>query len=126
MCDDKGREKGFKFCQIAAVVTEEGGAHTINLCKWCYKVRRLKQGEQEVTASTSRGLVEQKGFRGKLWAALDMEHFVRRMFERFTNKKAWARPVLADAEGERQNGADGPFWLKAPFPVQNLFCCREQ
>ena len=50
MCDNKCREEGFKFNQIAAIVTEEGGAvRTINLCKQCYDVRRLNKGEREVT-----------------------------------------------------------------------------
>ena len=36
MCDNKCREEGFEFFQLAAIVTEEGAAHTINLCKQCY------------------------------------------------------------------------------------------
>ena len=35
-CDNECNEQGFKFHQIAPMVTEEGGeAHTINLCKRC-------------------------------------------------------------------------------------------
>ena len=50
-CDNKCREKGFTFFQVAAVVSQEGGAaHTINLCKQCYNERRLKQDEEEVAA----------------------------------------------------------------------------
>ena len=63
MCDNNCKERGFKFFQIAAVVSEEGGAaHTINLCRNCYNERRVKQGETEVTGA----LFEQKAFRGKL------------------------------------------------------------
>ena len=51
MCDNKCREEGFKFFQLAATATEQGGAaHTINLCKQCYHERRLKQSEQPVKA----------------------------------------------------------------------------
>ena len=40
---------------IAAILTQEGGAaRTINLCKQCYNVSRLKQGGREVTASNWR------------------------------------------------------------------------
>ena len=35
-CDNKSRAWGFKFFEIAAVVSEEGGvAHTINFCRIC-------------------------------------------------------------------------------------------
>ena len=44
ICDNKCSEQGFKFFQLAAVVTEEGGAvHTINLCKHCYNERRMRR-----------------------------------------------------------------------------------
>ena len=48
--DMKCRAKSFKFSEIAAIVSQEGGAHTINLnpCKKCYNERRAKQGEAEV------------------------------------------------------------------------------
>ena len=89
--DNKCKEKGFKFFEIAAIVMEEGGAaHTIDLCWRCYGGRRLTRGEKEVTAAKWSALVQQKAFRGKLWAAFDMEQFVPRMWERFTIKKKWA------------------------------------
>ena len=60
MSDNKCREEGFKFCQIAAVVTEGGGAaRTINLWKQCYNEMRLEQGERELTAPKWREMVEQ-------------------------------------------------------------------
>ena len=63
MCDNKCRAKGFKFFEMAVIVTEEGSAaHTINLCKTCDNAGRLKQGEEEVTAPKWRELVEQKAF----------------------------------------------------------------
>ena len=47
MCDNKCRAKGFKFFEMAVIVTEEGSAaHTINLCKTCDNAGRLKQGEK--------------------------------------------------------------------------------
>ena len=43
MCDKKCRANGFKFFEIVAVVTEGvGAAHTIILCRNCYKERRVK------------------------------------------------------------------------------------
>ena len=67
----KCREESFRFFQLVAIVTEEGGAvHTINLCKQCYNERRLKQGEQPVKAAQWRELMKQKAFRGQLRVAL--------------------------------------------------------
>ena len=34
-------------------------------------------------------MVEQKAFRGKLWAAFGMEQLARNMWERFTINMAW-------------------------------------
>ena len=48
VCDNKCGAKGFKFFDIADVVSEgEGAAHTVNLCRNCDNGRRLKQGEGE-------------------------------------------------------------------------------
>ena len=67
---------GTRTCAITSVerrasvatVTEEGAAaRTINLCKQCHYVRRLKQGERQVMASKWREMVEQEASRGKLW-----------------------------------------------------------
>ena len=56
MCDNTRSKEGFKFCQLATIVTQEGGAaHTINLWKQCYNVMRLKRGERKVTASRLEG-----------------------------------------------------------------------
>ena len=85
LCDNTCRKEGFKFYQLVAVVTEEGGkARTINLCKQCYTERRLKRGERPVTTSKWREMVEQTAFGGRVWAAFDMEHLVRKMWESFT------------------------------------------
>ena len=41
MCDNKCRDKDFKFFEIAAFVSEEGdAARTTNLCKQCFNERR--------------------------------------------------------------------------------------
>ena len=79
-----------------------------------FNERRLKQGEEEVSASKRRAFVEQKAARGKLWAASVMEQLARRMWERFTIEKAWAKSVSADAEGVRQNGTDGRWQHETP------------
>ena len=56
LCDNKCRKERFKFYQLVAIVTEEGGkACTINLCKQCYSERRLKEGERPVTGLKVEG-----------------------------------------------------------------------
>ena len=59
-CDDQCREECFKFSQLAAIVTEEGGAaHTINVCKqyhaicW-WQIQVPGKGTQRVGASRCR------------------------------------------------------------------------
>ena len=44
-----------------------------------------------------------------------MEHFLRRMWERFTIKKAWTRSVLADADNVREHGTDGRRQHETPY-----------
>ena len=66
-CDNECRAEGFKFFEIAAVVSEGGGAaHTMNLCKKCHNERRAKQGEAEVTASKVEGADRAEGFSRKV------------------------------------------------------------
>ena len=38
---------------------------------------------------------------------------MRKMWERFTPEKAWARSVLADVEREKKNGTDGEWQQEA-------------
>ena len=48
MCDGNCNEIGFKFYDLAAIATEEGGMpHTINLSRKCYDGRRKEQGEEK-------------------------------------------------------------------------------
>ena len=57
-----------------AIVTEEGGAaHTINLCRNCYKE---KKGKAEVNSVKWRALVEQKSSRGELRAAFGVDELL--------------------------------------------------
>ena len=89
ICDNKCREKGFTFFQVAAIVSQEGGAaHTINLSKQCYNERRLKPGEEEVTASKWRALVGQRAFRRKLWAAFWYGTFLAQDVGTFHHQKS--------------------------------------
>ena len=54
-CDNRYSEHGFRFSQIGAMVTEEGGeAHAINLCKLCWSERLARQGKQPVKAAEWR------------------------------------------------------------------------
>ena len=116
MCENKCREEGFKFYRIVAIVTEEGGAaRTINLRKQCYNVRRLKQGDRDLTALKWSEMVEQKAFRGKLWAAFGLEQVAHKMLERFTIEKAWARSVMAEVEKERLGGREGDWQQESPY-----------
>ena len=55
-----------------------------------------------------REMIEQKVFRG-------MERYVRRMWERFTLKKTWARSVLADVDKEWQHGTEGGRQQETPY-----------
>ena len=68
LCDNECSEQGFKYIQLAAIVSEEGGAvRTINLRKQCYNERRVQQGEQPVKAAQWTEMMEQKTHRGKQW-----------------------------------------------------------
>ena len=90
-CATTNAIKVSSFHQLAAIVVEDGGAaHTINVCKHGYNLMRMKRGERKVSASRWREIIEQKNFRGKLWVASGMEQFMRRMWEHFTIKHAWA------------------------------------
>ena len=64
-------QKELQFFEIAAIVSQEGGAaHTINLCRNCYNDRRAKQGEAEVNGVKVEGADRAEVLpRGKLWAA---------------------------------------------------------
>ena len=59
--------------------------------------------------------MEQIAFRRKLWVAFGMEQYLRRMWEHFTVKRAWAKAVLADAEKERQEGIQGKWQQELPL-----------
>ena len=115
-CDNKCRAKGFKFSNIAAIVSEVGGAaHAIHLCKKCCNEGRLKQGEAEVNGATWRAIIEQKSSRAKLWAAFGVDQLLRSMWERFAIENAWTRSVLSDADNVRQNGTDGRRQHEPPY-----------
>ena len=45
---------------------------------------------------------EQEACPGKLWVAFGMEQYVRRMWEHFTVKKAWARSVILVESGKKK------------------------
>ena len=67
MCDGKSNEIGFKFYDLTATVTKEGGTpHTINLCPKCYDCRRKEQGEEMVNNRVWREMRRQKPSVGRL------------------------------------------------------------
>ena len=76
--DNKCREEGFKFFQLSAIVTEEGGPGSHNKFAQCYNDRQQRQGEQPVKAARWRETKKQKACRGKLWVAFGMEQYARR------------------------------------------------
>ena len=108
MCDKKCREKVFKFYELAAIMTEEEGTtHMINLCRNCYEKMRLEQGEAKVDGVEWKEMIKQKASRGNLLAAFGVDDFLRKKWEWFTVKKAWARTVLEEAARVTQLGIDG-------------------
>ena len=108
MCADKCREEGFELFQIAAIVTEGEAVRTIIWWKQCYKVRRLKQGEREVTASKWRVDGRAEGLSSQ--AVGSILHGTTRAQNVGTfhhQKKAFTISFLEDAESERHNGTEG-------------------
>ena len=88
LCDNECSEQGFKYFQLVAIVSEEGGAvRTVNLCKQCCNERRVQQGKQPVKAAQWREMREHNAYRGKLWKVFGMEKFMRGMWDHFTAKK---------------------------------------
>ena len=70
MCDKKCDEKRLKFCELAAIVTEEGGMpHTINHCRHCCGYRLI------VGTADWNDLITHKTSRGRLWASFEIEWF---------------------------------------------------
>ena len=69
MYEHKCRDKGFKFFDIATVVSEGGAVHTTNSCKTRYTERWLEEDEAEVNGAKWRASIEQETSRGKLWEA---------------------------------------------------------
>ena len=112
VCDNRCGAKGFKFFEIAAIVSQRGGAtRMINLCKNCYNETRLMRGEEEVHRVNKTVMIEQNNSRGKLWAAFGVD---QRMWYRFAINEAWARSVVSDAQSVKQLGTDGRWQYEAP------------
>ena len=70
---------------------------TINLCRDCYDYRLIEQGESKVSNAVSKDMIRQRTSRGTLWAAFGSGGFTKRMRERFTIKKGWAKHLLEEA-----------------------------
>ena len=107
---------GFKFFDIAAVGSKQGGAaRTINLCRSCYNESQLKQGEEEVHGVKRRSMIEHKSFRGKLWAAFGVDQFLRGMRERFTIKKSVRQIGLSRCRKCGAIRTDGRWQHETPY-----------
>ena len=84
ICDQKGKEKGFKFYDVAAILVEDNGKpHTINFCRNCYNLRLTERDESKVTNARWKSMIEQKASRGRLSAAFRSNGFVKRMCKRY-------------------------------------------
>ena len=105
MCDHKCTAKSLSSSTLRLVCQKEE-AQRKRLTFAGSATQHAKQGEAEVTGSTWRALIE-KTSRGKLWAAFGVEQFLRRMWERCTINKAWARSILEDAEHVKRLGTGG-------------------
>ena len=105
MCDNKCKTKGYKFDQIAAVVSEDGGAaHTINFCKKCNIEMRAKQAEAEVAASKRRALIVQKGFWRKVMGRSGNGTIRAQDVGTIHHQQAWARSIWEGAAHVRRLG----------------------
>ena len=98
MCDNQCSKESFKFYQLAAIVTGEGGAaHTINLCMQCYHVLQLKRGERDDRS---------KGFWRESVCGLWHGAICAKNVGTFHHQKRRGS-VLIGAEKERQEGKEG-------------------
>ena len=106
MCDNTCNQEGGKCYQLAACVTEEGGAaHTVNLlCNQCYNERQQKQGERAVTASRRREMMGQKSFlRDIMGGFLAWGSMCEECGHTLRSKKVWTILVLVEAGKERSS-----------------------
>ena len=99
-------------------MTEEGGAaHTLNLRKRCYKERRLKEGEEEVSASKWRELVEQESITkeatGSIWHGTSRAQNVVTFF--YHQKKLGPEQSWQTRKSVRQNGTGGRRQHETPY-----------
>ena len=86
------KPQGLRASGLAAIVTEEGGMpHNINLCGECYDNRLTEQRESNVSNADWKDMIKQKIRRGWLWAAFGADGFIKRMRQRLTSKKWWAK-----------------------------------
>ena len=53
--------------------------------------------------------------RNRVWEEVQGQQYLRRMWEHFTVKRAWAKAVLSDADKERQEGIQGNWQKDSPF-----------
>ena len=103
MCD-KCSAKRVKFCELAAIVTEEGGAtHTTNLCRNRCDKRRSEQGQANVDGVGWKELIKQKYQTQAVGCFLGRSLPSKNVGAIYS----WARKVLEDAAGVTQLGTDG-------------------
>ena len=117
-CDNQCSEHAFRFNQIRAMVTEEGGeAHTINVYKLCYSERFVRQGEQPL-----KGGGMERNCRVKRLAVVGYGRFLgvnnscagcgnTSLSKEHGQKKV----LLADGAKEKHEGIQGQWHQEPPF-----------
>ena len=94
MCDKKCKDMGFKFYDLAAIVTEEVDTpHTTNLCRDCYHCRLEEQSETKGSNVVWKEMIRQNTSRGRLGAALGSDGFIKRTCERFSITKRGGQSI---------------------------------
>ena len=115
MCDQKRDEKGLKFQELAAILTDERGTPpTINLCRDCFDYRLIEQGESKVSNAVWKDMIRQSTSRGRFWAVFGPGGFIKRMRERFAIKKGWAKHLLEQAAKAVQLETDSSWQNESP------------
>ena len=96
--DTKCNDRSFKFHELAAIVTQEGGApDMINLGRNC--LVKDEQGKTEVNGAQWKDWVTQKTSRGHLWAAFGVDVLLGKNVGALLHKKVWPRVTQQGADG---------------------------
>ena len=105
-CDNRCRDKAFRFGQFASVVIHDGvESHTPNLCQQCYNENLVAQSLAPLKNCQWKAVVEKKAHRGRLWRMLGQDQYIQGMWEYFFLERARAKKFMKDAQ-TRKTGRD--------------------